>query len=52
VLGSQVFVVEPLRLLSGEVHDLLGAVGETIKHVVLGYGGSSEMSVRRKLYRS
>jgi hypothetical protein len=36
VLGPQVFVVEPLRLLPGEVHDLLGAVGEAIEHWSLG----------------
>ncbi len=32
VLGADVFVVELHRLLAGEAHDLLGAVGEAIEH--------------------
>ena len=35
VLGP-VFVVEPLRLLTGEVHDLLGAIREAIEHAEFG----------------
>ncbi len=36
VLRAEVLVVEPLRLLAGEVHYLLGAVGEAVEHVLLG----------------
>src|SRR6185436_5921360 len=32
VLGAQVLVVEPLRLLAGEVHHLLRAVREAVEH--------------------
>ena len=32
MLRAEVLVVEPLRLLASEVHDLLGAVRETIEH--------------------
>ena len=32
VLGADVFVVEPLRLLVGQLHDLAGAVGKSFVH--------------------
>ena len=32
VLGADVFVVEPLGLLVGQLHDLSGAVGESLVH--------------------
>ena len=33
VLGADVFVVEPLGLLVGQLHDLPGAVGKSFVHV-------------------
>ena len=33
VLGADVFVVEPLGLLVGQLHDLAGAIGESFVHV-------------------
>ena len=33
VLGADVFVVEPLRLLVGQLHDFAGAVGKSLVHV-------------------
>ena len=35
VLGADVFVVEPLRLLIGQLHDLAGTVGKSFVHVAL-----------------
>ena len=42
MLRAEVLVVEPLGLLAGQVHDLLGAVGETIEHAagVVAPGGA------------
>ena len=42
VLGAEVLVVEPLRLLACEVHDLLGAICEAIEHVLLGSLGAGQ----------
>jgi hypothetical protein len=39
VLRAEVLVVEPLRLLAGEVHHLLGSVGEAVEHVEVGSEG-------------
>ena len=35
VLGSDVFVVEPLRFLVGELHYLAGTVGKSFVHIKL-----------------
>ena len=35
VLGADVFVVEPLGLLVGQLHDLAGAVGKSFVHETL-----------------
>ena len=40
VLGADVFVVEPLRLLIGQLHDLAGAVGESFVHCGILRGAS------------
>ena len=45
VLGADVFVVEPLGLLVGQLHDLAGTVGKSFVHDAL----RKSVSVRRRL---
>ena len=47
VLGADVFVVEPLGLLVGQLHDLAGAVGKSLVHLLSLYPGRIRLRQKR-----